>query len=243
MIKKKIAGLACILGVFIISTTVNAATVSGQGTWEITLKARDLDGNLATTEAFYDTTLDITWLADAALSKTETFGVEGIVTANTNTKGRMEWSVVADWIDAMNFSNDSAGYLGQNTWRRPTILDDSSRAALLGYNPDSSRSELASLYYDTLGNSGGLTNAAEFKNIQAYYYATDTDVANDPSKAWSMAFHGGYQYDRGKSGNLYSFAVLDGDVGVVIATPIPATVWLFGSGLVSLISVAKRRKA
>ena len=46
-------------------TSVHAIGVTGQGTWETTLQARDLDGNLSTAEAYYDTDLDITWLADA----------------------------------------------------------------------------------------------------------------------------------------------------------------------------------
>ena len=40
------------------------AGVPGQGTWETTLKARDLDGDHVT-DAFYDTELNITWLRNA----------------------------------------------------------------------------------------------------------------------------------------------------------------------------------
>ena len=43
--------------------SAEAVPVSGQGTWEMTLLARDLDGNVATVEAWYDTLLDITRLA------------------------------------------------------------------------------------------------------------------------------------------------------------------------------------
>lgn len=184
-------------------------------------------------------TLDITWLADAALSKTESFGITGI-----NSSGRMDWNEVADWISAMNASSGGAGYLDQNSWRRPTILDGSNTAALLGFNSDPSRSELASLFYDTLGNvaNGGLTNTAEFENLQAYYYATDTEYVNNSSQAWAFAFHSGDQYNRAKISNLYSFAVLDGDVGASIATPVPAAIWLFGSGLIGLIGLARRKK-
>lgn len=55
------AGL--LLGV--VALDVHGAAVPGQGTWKSTLKARDLDGDSSTGEAYYDTTLDITWLADA----------------------------------------------------------------------------------------------------------------------------------------------------------------------------------
>lgn len=47
------------------TTPTYAVAVSGQGTWETTLQGRDLYGNSATFEAYYDTVLDVTWLADA----------------------------------------------------------------------------------------------------------------------------------------------------------------------------------
>ena len=40
-----------------------AGPVPGQGTWEATLQARDLDGNAANgVETFHDTVLKVTWL-------------------------------------------------------------------------------------------------------------------------------------------------------------------------------------
>jgi hypothetical protein len=43
-----------------------AAVVIGQGPWQATLQARDLDGNLSNgPEAFFDTVLNVSWLADA----------------------------------------------------------------------------------------------------------------------------------------------------------------------------------
>jgi hypothetical protein len=38
-----------------------AGPVAGQGTWETTLHARDVDGN-GSTDAFYDSALDVTWM-------------------------------------------------------------------------------------------------------------------------------------------------------------------------------------
>lgn len=54
---------ACLIGR--VSITMHAISISGQGTWETTLQGRDLDGNLNTFKAYYDTVLNITWLADA----------------------------------------------------------------------------------------------------------------------------------------------------------------------------------
>ena len=49
----------------LITMTTSDVAIGGQGTWESTLKGRNLDGNASTIEAYYDTVLDITWLADA----------------------------------------------------------------------------------------------------------------------------------------------------------------------------------
>ena len=55
-----LAGLASLGGL-----GAHAAPVSGMGTWESTLQGRDLDGNAGNGfEAYYDTALDLTWLAD-----------------------------------------------------------------------------------------------------------------------------------------------------------------------------------
>lgn len=54
-----------------------AAGVIGQWTWETTLQARDLDGNPSTIEAYCDTTLGITWLADANFAQASGFDPTG----------------------------------------------------------------------------------------------------------------------------------------------------------------------
>ena len=47
------------------SVSAHSLGIPGQGTWETTLEGRDLDGNPATFEAYYDTVLDITWLPNS----------------------------------------------------------------------------------------------------------------------------------------------------------------------------------
>lgn len=79
-----------------------AVGVPGQGTWETTLQARDLDGNLANgPEAFYDTTLDVTWLADA------------------NQNGPMNWEAAKTWAANLNVN-------GVTGWRLPSYIDTGS---------------------------------------------------------------------------------------------------------------------
>ena len=53
----KVALLAC-------AASAHAVGVAGQGTWETTLQGRALNGD-GSVDAFFDTTLNITWLRDA----------------------------------------------------------------------------------------------------------------------------------------------------------------------------------
>jgi hypothetical protein len=121
---------------------------------------------------------------------------------------------------------NAAGYLGRTGWRLPIILDTTSIGALEGFNSDPSRSELAHLFYVTLGNVAnvdengnpypdpGLSNTALFSNLQPYYYWTGNEY--DDTYAWAFAMHNGDQYRRAKVGNGYPFPVLDGDVGTAV---------------------------
>ncbi len=221
----------------------NAASVGGQGTWESTLQGRDLDGNLSTTEAYYDTVLDITWLADA-------YYVGAL----------MDWTTANAWAANLNLN-------GITGWRLPTVMGTGMSACIYaftgtdcGYNVRTTSgstvySEMASLFYDTLGNLGlhdtsgsapqqgwGLTNTGPFSNVQSYYYWSATEYAPDTLNAWDFYFNDGYQDNLNKSsGLLYAWAVHSGNVGVSVV-PVPAALWLFGSGLAGLIGVARKRR-
>jgi len=72
------------------SLPVYAVAVSGQGTWGATLLPRDLDGDLSTVEAYYDTVLDITWLGDANYART--LGLIQI----------MNWTTANSWAAGLN---------------------------------------------------------------------------------------------------------------------------------------------
>ena len=79
----------------------------------------------------YDDVLNITWLQDANLAASNTFGLayntnlgnhpDDSWAANYNevisTNGRMTWGAALHWIDAMNAAN----YLGYDDWRLPTL--------------------------------------------------------------------------------------------------------------------------
>jgi hypothetical protein len=231
------------------------------------LLGRDLNGSPGSFEAYYDTTLDITWLADANLAQSNTFGVAGI-----SAQGRMTWGTANSWIAAMNGAN----YLGINTWRLPEMFDINNDGCTVnslssfnggdcGYNPVSTgpqASEMSSLFYDTLGNlaffntSGGIQlaqlgiqNTAPFQNLgnTLYWYDLETtttssgfDLGSPALNAWYFGMPSGAQRPQDKlDPSLTAWAVVSGDVSVV---PVPAAVWLFGSAL-GLMGFARRRKA
>jgi len=225
------------------------------------LLGRDLNGSPGSFEAYYDTTLDVTWLADANLAMTNTFGVAGI-----NAQGRMTWNTANAWITAMNGAN----YLGINTWRLPEMFDINNDGCTVnslasfnggdcGYNPVSvgpQASEMASLFYDTLGNLAffntaggiqlaqlGIQNTAPFQNLgnTLYWYGleTTTNSGGPALNAWYFGMPSGAQRPQDKlDPSLTAWAVFSGDVSVV---PVPAAVWLFGSALGVLGFSVRRR--
>lgn len=179
----------------------------------------------------YDTDLNVTW-QDANASNT--FGVSGISIYYT-----MTWTTAKEWIGAMNASNGGAGYLGYNNWRLPTSDDCLSCTG----------NELGHLFYNELGGVMGTrisahhnANYALFPSIQNQQYWSGTEYAPDTSRAYIFNFVFGLSAEVHKSvGGVHAWAVRDGDVAAV-PVPEPATVWLLGSGLVSLIGVARRNR-
>ena len=77
--------------------TAQAAGVSGQGTWETTLLPRDINGDNIV-DAFYDTVLDVSWLA------------------NANANGPMNWATATAWAAGLDV-------YGKTGWRLPTMID------------------------------------------------------------------------------------------------------------------------
>ncbi len=100
--------------------------------------------------------------------------------------------------------------------------------------------EYGHLYYYGAGTvfESGITpgNSGPFSNVQSDVYWSGT--ASSSSKAWRFAFAYGGQIAINKGQSGYAWAVQSGNVGAV---PVPAAVWLFGSGLIGLLGFARRR--
>jgi hypothetical protein len=125
--------------------------------------------------------------------------------------------------------------------------------------PGSTGSEMAYMYYNNLGNlaycdtagtcpqtAWGLTNTGPFSNVQLLSYWSATEYAPYANGAWKFIFGFGEQNFTDKAFGNNAWAVRSGDVGTAVpsvsSVPIPAAVWLFGSGLAGLFGLARRRK-
>jgi hypothetical protein len=198
----------------------------------------------------YDPDLNITWLQNANYGAGSLYD-DGFST----TDGRMTFASAVVWADQLVF----AGY---SNWRLPTVTDTglagcdfSYSGTDCGYNVNTATGEIAHLYFDELGNKAfydtagvgqqagnGLTNAGPFTNLQSNIYWSGTEYAADTSRAWSFYTDRGAQSTDDKPLNIFAWAVADGDV-FASTVPIPPALWLFGSGLLGLIGIARKKAA
>jgi hypothetical protein len=190
--------------------------------------------------AYYDDVADLTWLADANATGT---------TLNN-------WTDANTWAASLNID-------GVTGWRLPDTLQPdpscSRQGDLIGgdgiidtsWGVGCRGSEMGNLFYTVLEGDEGApislrhnANYDLFSNVQdADYWSATEYVPDTPFRAWSFLFHNGNQGNAnksGSSGDAYAWAVHSGDVGEV---PVPAAVWLFGSGLLGLAGIARRKAA
>lgn len=225
-----------------------AAPVNGQGTWETTLLGRDINRHAvsaldASAVYLYDTVQNITWVRDA------------------NLNGAMGRDDAIVW--AANLTTGT-GTNAVTDWRLPSMTDTgtpgcnwSYNGTDCGFNTATSTNEMASLFFNTLGNKSylstsgvyqadfGLTNTASFQNMLPQSYWLGTAYAPDPLNAsWAFSFSNGSQ-GVGYANNLYMFnamAVRNGDV-LLAPVPEPETYAMLLAGLGVMSAVARRRKA
>lgn len=184
-----------------------------------------------------DTDLGVTWLGNANLAGTNTFGVSGIAVS-----GAMDWSTATAWIAAMNAANGGAGYLGYNNWRLPkTPLIDASCADQHGgafsSGANCTGSELGHMFSAELGgtalspiSASADPDLALFTNLVDDGYWSDQ---YDASFAWVSNYGFGLQGPDQKIIGYYTWAVRDN-------VPVPAAAWLFGGALAALVSFKRK---
>jgi hypothetical protein len=175
--------------------------------------------------------LDITWLQDANYAKTSGYDADG----------RMTRGKAIAWADQLTYG-------GFSDWRLPTTIDGIVREPRIGFLRDG---ELSHLFYNDLGlvaNTSILSSTDPdlglFSNIEIdRYWEGGPYVMNNGNTldgmGWSFQTYDGLTNNANNYRNFSAWAVRSGDVSPV---PIPATVWLFGSGLLGLMGFAKNRK-
>lgn len=97
---------------FALSSNVNATSFHP-------LQPRDLDGDPTTIEAYYYGAQNLTWLADTAIGKSNTFGLQRApftdYGSEVNDQGLMLRDALPGFIAGMNQNQ----YLGYSNWRLP----------------------------------------------------------------------------------------------------------------------------
>ena len=165
----------------------------------------------------YDSRLAVTWLADANLAATETFGVQ-----NINKSGSMNYATAVRWVAAMNAFDSGAGYLGHNNWQLPTAPDIDKTCELTGRHGEPfgfmcSGSALGSLYYVSLGlrePDSAVRNSENqvgpFQNFQPYLYWSKSPAADPKQGFVSFSFNTGFQGANVFRNYLYVLPMIKG---------------------------------
>lgn len=174
----------------------------------------------------YDTDLNITWLADANYALTSGY---------SSPYGYLNWSDAMTWASNLTYG-------GYSDWRLPSSDHASCDSNGLYH---CTGSEMGHLFYVELGNTTGTSilnstdpDLALFTNFApglAYWSSTDAS----PTNAYYFYFTFGVEPSSAKEATFFAWPVRSGDVAAV---PVPAAVWLFGSGLLGLAGVARRRR-
>ena len=221
MKKSRLLGAVCAVLFTLITVSAHASLV---GRLPLTPGGTDF-------QAAYDTVLDITWLTDADLS------------------GRFNWDNQVGWARGL----DTANYLGVDGWRLasmsvaaglPTGLTSSVIDCRTASELDCRDNELGYMFYQNMDGSFGddksgnqTVDGVLLTDVQSDYWS---GTEFDPFSDWFFFFDFGGQGFDSKGNFRYGWAVHDGDVSAV---PVPAAVWLFGSGLLGLVGMARRKKA
>jgi Protein of unknown function (DUF1566) len=167
-------------------------------------------------QAYYDTNLNITWVADANLALTSSFDANGLMNW---------WTAAQDWPASLN----AASYLGTAGWRLPTaaeyqalfsasLVSTASPGPFLNVQTTywTSAQPYRCLLSQNCASGGGYWNQASFD------FSTGALVMGAPSPATELS----------------AWAVRSGDIASVV--PIPAAAWLLGSA-VGLLTWLRRR--
>ncbi|MBI5041103.1 MAG: hypothetical protein HZB57_07885 [Gammaproteobacteria bacterium] len=184
-------------------------------------------------QAINDTDLNVTWVADANLAATNTFGLTYGLDLGPNG-------------GVTNYGPSIIATDGTMTWGGTMFpdLSCSDQAFTVSYGTGCTGSEMGHLYYTELGGVAGSSiltthnaNYSLFSNVQYNAYWSGTEYAANTLGALSFGADG---TQSANYKNLY-FDVLAVRSGQVAAVPVPTAAWLFTTGLFGLFGVARRK--
>lgn len=193
----------------------------------------------------YDSTRDITWLADMNYAQT----------SGHDADGRMDWEVAKAWAGNLRVG-------GFSDWRLPTLVPSDvscspETAPWPAFSANCTGGELTGLFVGELGNRATesvlnqvgdsdvqKSNLALFKNVQTMLYWSGTEFATNPDAIWIFNTGNGAQGISGKvrgveAGQVflqeyYAVAVRPGDVTAAVPEPQSYALMLMGVGVVML---------
>jgi hypothetical protein len=107
---------------------------------------------------------------------------------------------------------------------------------------------MGNLFYNVLG--GVATQSIISTHNSNYFLFSPTiqptwywsaDSSANTNHAWAFSYGSGSQASPEKTNTYYAWAVRTGGSELVPGVPIPPSVWLFGSGLLGLIGMARKK--
>lgn len=189
----------------------------------------------------YDTTANITWLADMNYAYTSGYAASGVAPGSAygenivRTDGSMGWAAARNWADNLVYG-------GFSDWRLPTLNPsditcsysyDGGGFGMQYYGFNCTGGELSHLFVTNLGNKAfesvldqtgdtaeQIANLALFSNVQSTGYWSSTEEALGPDAyAWGFSTFDGWQFIFDKGGGGYALAVRPGDVAATVPEP------------------------
>jgi hypothetical protein len=172
-------------------------------------------------QTVYDPVSGVTWLANANIAATMSFGLppcQNSITPDVciNADGAMNFDSAIQFITNMN-SYNGTGYLGQSSWQMPTI-DPSCSGFNQGHTCTYTTNPMGTLFYYQFGLSRGMPAApapnvgvGPFGFIRPYLYwtclaATIQEACESaqpvPNQEWSFSFGNGFEGTDLVSGDL-----------------------------------------
>jgi hypothetical protein len=175
---------------------------------------------------------------------------------------------LTDWYGAQAFINylNVINYGNSKQWALPSsgtnpqanFNQTSSQLGELYYNELGavaldSNSAPASQHFGILGKGYGAMyqagNPGPFTNVQAQTYWSGTEFTSPsiltagPVFAWYFSTQTGYQFETNKIlGPYYIWPVSPGLIQASAPVPLPASIWLFGYGIMGLLGLNRQRK-